>query len=571
MINFCSKISGKSFLLFCCVIIIFINLPYFVLGQGFYEIFGYDNLDSNVIWYKLLVESGKLFSDNSSIILQPISGLERLGFPSELSFGTLLYVIFNPPLAYVINIVLIQIIAFFGMQLLLKEKYKSQNIVLIYTISLVFSQLNFWPHAGISIAGLPLIYFAYLKFSDKPIVSIFILLFYASYSDLVTVGVFLIAILSLDILYKISIKEKYFRNLIFILLLFVSYLIVEYRLVLSVFDPVFISHRTEIAGSTFGIRETLSPFIKLIFREYGHNVKKPELIVLTTILFISFALFRKSSIGKDIFQIIILIVFLSAITVFIQSSFLYSFTSKFELLRTIQLQRFYWLLPPLYYILFFLVLEKIYEFSSGRLIVVFLILFQFGYVVSANTNLKQIVKTKVLNKEAGVITYGQFYSEKLYSEIKNYIGKDQALFRVASLGLQPAAALYNGFYTIDGYFPNYPIKYKKRFYKIIEKELEKNKIAHDFFIYGGHMCILLSDEEICRLNGHGFIIPTFHKAEKNRIIHHLDINTEVMRGMNCQYLFSAFQIENANNLSLKFEKYFEREDSPYGIFLYSLN
>jgi hypothetical protein len=254
-----------------------------------------------------------------------------------------------------------------------------------------------------------------------------------------------------------------------------------------------------------------------------------------------------------------------------QSSFLYSFTSKVDLLRTIQLQRFYWLLPPLVYILFFLVLEKINSFKWGKLLVMFLLIVQFGYVVSANTNWRQIVKTKVFNKEAVKLTYSQFYSERLYTDIKEFIGKDQASYRVASLGLQPAAALYSGFYTIDGYFGNYPIEYKKTFYKIMEKELEKNKIAHDFYLNGGSMVIILSDEEIDRLNGHGFIVPTFRKNELNRVIHHLDINTDIMRDMNCQYLFSAFRIENANNINMNFEKYFERDDSPYGIYLYSIN
>jgi len=399
------------------------------------------------------------------------------------------------------------------MQLLLKIKYNNNNVFLICAVSLIFSQLNFWPHAGISIAGLPLIYYAYINFKARPILSILIVLFYASYSNLVLVGVFLIIALSLDVFIRILRKEKFFAYFIFILILIISYLIVEYRLVFSIINPVFISHRTDFVSPTFGFPEALSAFIKMIFKEYGHNVKKPELIVLTTIILISFALFRKIKIGKEIPQIINLIVFLSAISVFIQSTFLYSFTSKVDFLRTIQLQRFYWLLPPLFYILLFLVLEKINNQHLGRILVMLLLTVQFGYVVSANTNWRQIIKTKIFNKEAGKLTYRQFYSEGLYKEIKSFIGKDQASYRVASLGLQPAAALYSGFYTIDGYFPNYPIEYKRSFYKIIEKELEKNKIANDFFVYGGSVVIILSDEEINKLNGRGFVIPTFYKNE----------------------------------------------------------
>lgn len=564
-------ILSNNLLLFSLLIIVIINLPYFVLGQDFYDIFGYDNLDGNVVSCKILVESGKLFANNSDIIAQPLSGLARIGFPSEFSFIILLNAIFKTHVAYFINILLIQIIAFAGMALLLKKKYNSNNVLLIYTVSLIFSQLNFWPPAGISVAGLPLVLYAYIIFKEKPVLSIFLVLFYASYSILVIVGIFLIAVLSLDVLIKILRKEMFVHRLIFILILCISYVVVEYRLILSVINPAFISNRYDITFSGFGIKETLNSFLNMVFYEYGHNVKKTVLIVFTVIIFISYALFKKIKIGKEISKIIILIFFLSAISAFIQSSFICSLTSRVDILRAIQLQRFYWLLPPLYYILFFVVLEKILNLKFGRVLVITLLLIQFIYVVSANTNWKQVVKTKVLKKEAGVMTYSSYYSEKLYIEIKNFINKDQSSYRVASLGLQPAAALYNGFYTIDGYFGNYPIEYKRSFYRIIKKELEKSKIARDWYIEsGGNIVIILSDEMINKLDGHGFVIPTFYKKEKNRLIHHLDINTDVMRNMNCQYIFSAFEIENSNDINLKFEKYFERADSPYGIFLYSI-
>lgn len=612
-----SKISSKKLILSWLLIISIINLPYFILGQGFYDIFGYDNLDSNVISYKLLIGSGKLFANSADIIAQPLSGLARVGFPSELSFSTMLYAMFKPHVAYSINIFLIQLIAFLGMQLMLKRKYNSNNYFLIYAVSLIFSQLNFWPHAGISVAGLPLIYYAYITFKEKPVLSILIILFYSAYSNLVLVGIFLIAILSLDVLIRILKKEVFISYLFFILILCFAYLIVEYRLVLSVLNPVFISQRTEYVAPTFGFKEAFSTLLKMLFGEYGHNIKKPELIVLTAIVFIVFTLYRKNTIGKDIPKIIFLIFLLSAISVIMQSTFIYSFTSKVNFLRIIQLQRFYWLLPPLYYILFFLILEKINSFKWGRLAAMILLIVQFGYVVSSfsnwrwllpplfyvlfflvlektnnlkwgrllfllflivqfgyvfssNPNWRQIIKTKIFKMEAGGSTYNQFYSEKLYTDIKDFIGKEQASYRVASFGLQPAAALYNGFYTIDGYFGNFPIEQKRRFYEIMKKELDKNKIARDFFINYG-LCIIISDEEIGRLNGKGFVILTFFKDEKNRIIHHLDINTKVMREMNCQYMFSAFQIENANEINMNFEKYFERVDSPYGIYLYSIN
>lgn len=56
--------------------------------------------------------------------------------------------------------------------------------------------------------------------------------------------------------------------------------------------------------------------------------------------------------------------------------------------------------------------------------------------------------------------------------------------------------------------------------------------------------------------------------KKIRIIHGLDINADTMREINFQYLFSEFQIENANNINIHFEKYFMGVDSPYFVNLY---
>jgi hypothetical protein len=142
---------------------------------------------------------------------------------------------------------------------------------------------------------------------------------------------------------------------------------------------------------------------------------------------------------------------------------------------------------------------------------------------------------------------------------------------VASLGLQPAAALYSGFYTIDGYLTNYPLEYKHKFNAIIEKELAKNTIARDFFKNWGGVVVILSAEIIGRYQGRGFLIPAFSKKEKDLIIKDLDINTDVLNELNCKYIFSSFKIENADRTGLKFIKYFERADSPWGINLYLVN
>mgnify|MGYP000451077817 CR=1 FL=1 len=207
----------------------------------------------------------------------------------------------------------------------------------------------------------------------------------------------------------------------------------------------------------------------------------------------------------------------------------------------------------------------IFHRQKNQLLLTKLLIFQ------KNTNFKEFLKTRLLGKETKNLTYKEFYSEELYQEINDYIGKPQNSYRVASIGLQPAAALYSGFYTIDGYFANYPVEYKHKFYKLMEPELEKNERAKDFFEDFGSVVVILSNEIIERRKGRGFIIPTEQKTAKNRVINNLLLNTDVLRDLNCQYIFSSSEIINYQELNFKFEKYFERDDSPWGIFLYSYN
>jgi hypothetical protein len=72
----------------------------------------HDNLDSNVVWYKNLIESGTLFDSNQSIVPNSLGGLPRGCYPSEFNVIILLFWIFPPLMAYNLNIILLHVVAF---------------------------------------------------------------------------------------------------------------------------------------------------------------------------------------------------------------------------------------------------------------------------------------------------------------------------------------------------------------------------------------------------------------------------------------------------------------------------
>ena len=91
-------------------------------------------------------------------------------------------------------------------------------------------------------------------------------------------------------------------------------------------------------------------------------------------------------------------------------------------------------------------------------------------------------------------SFKQFYATAQFQEIEQYIGKPQSSYRVASIGIHPSIAQYNGFYTLDTYNNFYPLAYKHQFRKIIASELDKNPTLKKYFDTWGGRCYIFVSE-----------------------------------------------------------------------------
>jgi hypothetical protein len=151
----------------------------------------------------------------------------------------------------------------------------------------------------------------------------------------------------------------------------------------------------------------------------------------------------------------------------------------------------------------------------------------------------------------------------LYSKIDKFIGIEKSKYRVLSIGIHPATALYNGFYTLDGYFMTFPLKYKLEFRKIIEKELSKNKELKNWFDEWGSRCYAVPSE----LGGYRDII---YSKKKNIKLKDLQLNSEAIKNMGGKYIFSSMEILNYKENNLKFLKKFDAKESIWEIYLYKV-
>jgi hypothetical protein len=155
----------------------------------------------------------------------------------------------------------------------------------------------------------------------------------------------------------------------------------------------------------------------------------------------------------------------------------------------------------------------------------------------------------------------QFYATTQFKEIEQYIGKPKNSYRVASIGIHPAIAQYNGFYTLDTYNNFYPLSYKHEFRKIIAKELKKSPILEKYFDDWGGRCYIFVAELGKKYD--------FKKNSKVKI-HHLQMNTSVFKQMGGQYILSAVPIINAEENGLELKKTFDQKDSAWRIYLYQV-
>lgn len=537
--------------------IAFFVSPLFILGDDAH-IRVHDNLDSNLAWYKVLAESGQITGPVNAVIPQIINGnLSRNAFGTEYSLIVWLYAIFPTMIAYAISQTITRFTAFFGLYLLLKTHFlKDQKWMAINMgTSLAFAFTPFWPSGMLSTLGMPLALWAFLNIrtgerSWKNYLVLTILPFYSSivlgfFFFLSAMGLFWLS----DLIRGKGWNFRFFLSIAYMTFMF---LLVEYRLVYSLLfddDP---NSRDEY----FHARLSVARSIRLTYKNfvYGHHhaaTIHTFIILPVMIIALLIILMRKRWKQEKTFLFLFLLNFLlSAWYAFWFYKGWLPLTERFHFLDTFNFARYHFLRPLIIYLLFAMSIKIISSyFNNWRSLGLILVIAQILIVSFCNEEI--LFRNKPTVKE--------FYAVEQFNNIKEYIGIPQDEYRVASIGIHPAIAQYNGFYTLDTYNNFYPLSYKYQFREIIEKELAKNKTIRTYFDEWGGRCYIFTAE----LGKHYM----FKKNSKKRL-KKLELNIEPFKEMGGKYLFSAVPIDNASENNLRLEKTFESKNSAWKIYLY---
>jgi len=270
--------------------VLFHLAPYYIFGQNVF-IGIHDTFESNVVWYKVLTESGMLFAGPNEIVPIIMNGLPRISFGSEFNVLIWLFYLFEPFTAYVLNLTAMHLVGFFGMFFLLKTHFlpDKKYDVLSLGVAVCFAILPLWPPAGLSISSLPLAMYAFLnirnnKGSWKNWVIILVI---PLYSSLVYTYVFFLIMMASLWLWDIITKKLVGKNFFAAMgLMSVVYLLVEYRLVLGMFlGEGFVSHRLEFRLWDSNILEALTIAIRNLVLGQYHASSLHGLVILFAAVF----------------------------------------------------------------------------------------------------------------------------------------------------------------------------------------------------------------------------------------------------------------------------------------------
>ena len=568
----------------------------------------FDNLDSTIPLLKILAHSGKIFASGNEIIPNMMNGLPRSVYGSEFNVMLWLNYFFTPKTSYIINEVLIHVVAYVSMYVFLKryvvEKTDFSGAIVLLVSSLYFALLPYFSPEGLSIPLLPLVTYSLLniKNSNNTKWDWVLLTFLPLYTNFIFVYVFYIIMAGVFLLWDSVANRKI--NIKFTIALFLMgsmFLLKEYRLVWSMFfDVGFISHRTEFnAFFIYDILDSLRTahtfflnghnqhlidlqahyvlpaiIIGLMLSISKRHFTQIESMFIWVVIAISFAIDVWGNLLGKLYALPILTMYVLIIYLFTKYSKAISLLMLLQIilamfiffqfcecmrgvldyipiLKMLNITRIAFIQPFIWGILIAFVLQIFLQ----RLY--YAIPFVFIFVLLQAT---LSFNTKAYSTEPidAYSSFSDYYAPDLFDRIKKDISPSS--IRVVSFGLEPAVALYNGYYTVDGYITDYPLRYKHKFRKVIQKFLSETKDKNNVFDRWGSKAYLM------QINGSPFI----YNILKGTKIEKLMFSIPDLCSLNTDYLFSAYEIESKKMNNLKFVTYYKGGKSSWDIYVYKI-
>ncbi|MCT4664038.1 MAG: DUF6044 family protein [Flavobacteriales bacterium] len=548
-------LEKKNYLFLAFVLLYF--LPSFFLGEDS-KILYFDNMDSNIVWQKIALSHKQLFFSPGEKVPNLLGGIPFSSIYFNFDLSTIIFASFGMYWGYVVNKILMVLVAYLGMNLLLSKNLKVKNEWIIWASSVAFALHPFWSFSA-HVAGIPLVisgFWSIITGNKRWYQWAFIVL-YGLYSNLLIPGLFVILILTILWLFYSFKKKKIIWSGFWALALLSSiYLLTHFPTFYSLLNVGFISHRVEMVPVNMNLLDTIRFLATIILR--GDEIDQIEGAsgyfylpgILMIVLYLTLGIRKCWTILSSLFAYLVIsygVVFL------INWEFTASFYQHLYKVLPVDWLRLLWIHPIIWMLIMAIILDHFMTNNKKKLFKIGSLLFlvHFALILSFHP--------QWTNKNS--FSFNEIYSEKefqKFSENSNIQMKDK---KVLCIGFDPSVVQYNGYHTVGGFAVNYPLEYKHQFNLIIKDELEfppMNNFYYNFFHKWGNKCYTF--------------IRTAKKKDQNGLDYYgedLKINFQAAKKMGADYVFSNIRIEK-KGLSLVKKQPFENNHFIKTLFVYKI-
>ncbi len=548
-----------------------------------------DQLDGEIVAYYL--RGRHLF--NGNFYPEIMGGLKGASIIAPAPILAVFYAFGDVYTGYLLSFIVVKITAYLSMYFLLNKYLKAPSYISA-GVAVTFAYIPFFAVYGLCGPGIPMVLIAFLELAKdhKKLWPYVLLIIYGAASSPVLTGYAVIILLGIVIIFRL-IKKKQIKGLVTGAAVLIStYCLYNIDLIKDLISGE-VSHKSQMVyfGSSF-----VESFVNVLFKGIVMTPSYHQycfwISLVTLIISGCYAIFVKNDKRKTenknlknhtiiLATLMVLGIMIALYNSFFVSDFVANLRNHMGTLGSFQSNRFYWLYPALWYLSLGVSACIINDFrqiiieknEKVKLITniasVVIILGIIGicaanilYVGTFRYNLRQVIK----GNKGNSLTFEDYVDKDEYDAIKAFIEKEEGLsveeYRVGSLGIEPAVAILNGFYTIDGYSNNYPLKYKEEFRRIIAKELDKNINNVWYYDYWGNRCYLLA----AQFNGNQFLGREDHVVYKD-----LEFDTAAMKALGCDYLLSVGEISGAEEKGYTLLNRFDDARYSYCIYLYKVN
>lgn len=561
-----------------CLTVLFITVTAvycIIMGENIY-FQPIDMLDSNITWLKMLKDSNLFWAVDAKVPF--LGGMDRNYLYSEFHVYTWLYMLFPPLTAIIIGWIIKILMSIGGFVFLAKTIYDEDKDINVYVIcGLLYGILPTFPTSAFGFASLPFLLAIMIRMYRRwDWRYLILLLVYPVLSDFSVFGLFICGYMVLffiiDWIVTKRPKWQFIGGMFATTLGFVA---VEWRLFYVMLFSNVETIRSDFEADYWNAGEAFKEFLNALVKGQEYSIHTyvvlPVCLIFLVYLNTGYIKGRNyKGLRSDPFNWIILWqVFNCA---------LYSldnvkwFKDLVELilppLKGFAFNRTMWFAPLLWYVLFMMVLcrisvKEIWKFLVCIAAFIPIFVYPARYNHFFNNSLLAVESIigedrfeAVIGHKPSFLSYGEFYSEELFTKIKEDIGY-KGEWSVA-YGMHPGILDYNEIATLDGYLSYYPQEYKDRFRKLIAPELEVDPVSEEYFDGWGGRAYIFSRDTVSR---------SYWSIDDDES--EMLIDPSVFREMGGKYVFSRVLVSNADELSLHLVKKYTDENSPYAIYLYS--